>query len=79
MKSIEVWDSQGTKPENQDYLRHLLHYLHDEYRSTSHAPVDFPTWSRGWTTEDRSMDSPKQENSYDYGVFTIATMALLAQ
>ena len=32
-----------------------------------------------WTTEDRSRDSSRQENSYDCGVFSLLTITLLAQ
>ena len=79
IRSVELWDSMGYRSSNSVYLQHLLRYLYDEYASSEVDPTDFGTWAHGWTTEDRSRDSPRQENSYDCGVFSLLTIALLAQ
>ena len=79
IQSIELWDSMGYRSSNGVYLQHLLRYLYDEYASGEMDPTAFGTWAHDWTTEDRSRDSPRQENSYDCGVFSLLTIALLAQ
>ena len=77
---IEVWNSSGRKRVNNTYLTHALHYLYDDYTATSSgATLPFNMWHQPWTTEDRSDNSPRQGNSYDCGIFTLVSIALLAQ
>ena len=79
LQSIELWDSVGYRPSNNEYMQHLLHYLYDEYVSNEMDLADFGAWSHhGWSSEDRSRDLPQQDNSYDCGVFAVLTIALRA-
>ena len=77
---IEVWNSSGRQSVNISYLTHALHYLYDELSTSSSRTLpNFQTWRQSWTLEDRSDDSPRQGNGYDCGVFTLVSIALLAQ
>ena len=76
----EVWNSSGRQSVNMSYLTHALQYLYDELSTSSSRTLsNFQTWRQSWTLEDRSDDSPRQGNGYDCGVFTLVSIALLAQ
>lgn len=76
-KVITLWDSQGRKEENQLYLQSMLRYLGDVYRSKTGQ--DQVAWKREWELIDDSVNSPRQHNGHDCGVFVITNITLLAQ
>ena len=77
---IEAWNFAGRERVNNAYLTHALRYLYDEFAAASPGVTPpFNVWHRPWTLEDRSGDLPRQGNSYDCGIFTMVSIALLAQ
>ena len=77
MRKITVYDSQGVKEENQQYLQYMLQYLGDVYRDQ--GGQDPTAWKREWTLVDGSDTIPRQSTGYDCGVFTIVNIVLMAQ
>ena len=81
-KSIELCDSQGSvNPQHQRYLWATRRYLYDkEYKEVAlNDRPDFDEWKYTWTTQDKSRDSPKQENSFDCGTFVMISIYLISR
>ena len=76
-KTVVLWDSQGVKQSNQLYLDTMVQYLKDKYNELTGHPV--AEWTRLWRKIDDSGQSPRQNNGYDCGIFTLASISLLAQ
>ena len=77
---IEVWNSSGRQLKNGAYFTHAIRYLYDELAATSpDALPPIGVWRQPWTLEDRYGDSPRQDTNYDCDIFTMVSIALLAQ
>ena len=77
---IKVWNSSGRQRKSSAYLTHALRYLYDELAATSpDALPTFDAWNQTWTLKDKSRDPPRQDNSYDCGIFTMISIALMEQ
>ena len=73
-KRIQLRDSLGVVAGNNQYMENMLRYLYDVWRETHpDARCDFVQWSREWTCEDLSGQTPKQLNGRDCGLFTLST------
>ncbi|KLO20530.1 cysteine proteinase [Schizopora paradoxa] len=71
-KRVESYDSMGyTRPE---VFKHLRNYLDLEHKDKKKKPFDFTDW-----TNFSMEDYPQQENGYDCGVFTCATLEAIAR
>ena len=76
-KRIQLRDSLGVVAGNNQYMENMLRYLYDVWRETHpDARCDFVQWSREWTCEDLSGQTPKQLNGRDCGLFTLINMYL---
>ena len=75
-----LWDSMGNDKCHGTYLKAMLRYMYDEYvlEQTEH-PATYRACAREWTATNESHNSPKQTNGSDCGIFTLASMAILAQ
>ena len=40
---------------------------------------DFDVWKHTWSTQDKSRDSPKQENTFDCGTFVMISIYLISR
>jgi sentrin-specific protease 1 len=79
-RRIELYDSNGCAADNVAYMRALLRYIYDDtHRVVGPDLIDFGTWSRLWRCQDMSTHSPRQENGYDCGVFTVLSAALISK
>ena len=79
-KTIMLWDSMGNDECHRTYLKAMLRYMYDEYvrKQTGH-PATYRDWAREWKATNESHNSPKQTNGLDCGIFTLASMTILAQ
>ena len=59
----------------------MQRYLYnEEFTDVAHdARPDFEVWKRTWTTQDKSRDSPKQENTFDCGTFVMISIYLMSR
>ena len=81
-KSIELYDSHGSvNPERQRYLWATRRYLYEEkYKEVAlDDRPDFDVWKYTWTTQDKSRDSPKQENTFDCETFVMISIYLISR
>ena len=80
-KRIELYDSDGLKPANRQYMEDMRRYMYDEL--TAGIPEgqrpSYNVWKREWSYQDKSRDSPKQQNGNDCGVFTLLSIYLLSR
>ena len=92
-KTIELYDPQGRRDHtNRRYMEDMRQFLHRELHKVNQGqngrtvmvelPEDqrppYDVWKREWTYKDMSRQAPAQENTYDYGVFTIVSIYLLS-
>ena len=77
-KTIQLFDLQGVNAENNKYLQAVENYMYDALTTNVEGErQDFNIQKQGWTTTDESGTSPRQENGYDCGMFTLISMSLL--
>lgn len=73
--TIQLFDSQGVKPENRIYIEAMKEYLTAKMNESSiKVPAD-----DCWTLVDESDRCPRQHNEYDSGLFVLVNITLLAQ
>ena len=78
-KQVELWDSMGLRPSNEKYLLAAERFIKDaiareeaaDRGATSHGGQE------GWQKLDKSLDSPRQGNGFDCGIFTLTSMCLV--
>ena len=79
-KTIKIYDSFGSPNHHyQKYLWAMRSYLYDEEFKdvVPEAHPNFDNWKRTWKTQDKSRDSPRQENTYDCGLLTMISIYLM--
>ena len=78
-KRIELWDSLGPKASNAKYLTAAEQFAKDALAREETAGRITADQSRrvGWKSLDRSVDSPRQGNGYDCGIFMLTSMRLI--
>lgn len=76
-REIKLWDPQGRNESNQIYLQSMRRYLLDKYQDI-HGELD-EDWAASWTLIDDSLNSPRQSNGHDCGIFLLANATILAQ
>ena len=81
-KTIEIYNSFGSPDHQyQKYLWVMRSYLYDkEFKDVvPEARPNFDDWKRTWKTQDKSRDSPRQENMYDCRLFTMISIYLMSR
>ena len=78
-KAIEVYDPMGNvNPGHRRYMEGLRRYLFEDMHKTvdEHSRPQYWEWSQDWSLRDLSRHSPRQQNDYDCGVFTMVSIYL---
>ena len=81
-KTIKIYDSFGSPNHHyQKYLWAMRSYLYDkEFKDVApEAHPNFDDWKHTWKTQDKSRDLPRQENTYDCGLFTMISIYLMSR
>ena len=81
-KTIKIYDSFGSPNYHyQKYLWAMRKYLYDkEFKGVVlDARSNFDDWKHTWITQDKSRDSPRQESTYDCGLFTMILIYLMSR
>ena len=79
VKRMELWDFLGSQASNPKYLTAAEKFVKDALareESAGRITAD-QSWRFGWKSSDRSGDSPRQGNGYDYGIFMLTSMSLI--
>ena len=77
-KTIQLFNSQGMNNENKKYLQATEHYMYEALtKDQGTGRQNFADWTEAWSSTDKSVNSPKQGNGYDCGIFTVISMSLL--
>lgn len=77
-KAVVLYDSLGDDPDNAAYGPSMIRYLHEVAHISGLTNQSLSQWGAMWTVATAD-NSPRQLNSYDCGVFTMTTGALLSQ
>ena len=78
-KQVELWDSMGLRPSNEKYLLAAERFIKDAIAREEAADRGATSQGgqEGWQKLDRSLDSPRQGNGFDCGIFTLTSMCLV--
>lgn len=77
-KTVVLHDSLGNDPDNEAYGPSMVRYLYEVARTSGLTNQSLSQWKATWTVTNPN-NSPRQLNSYDCGIFTMTTGALLSQ
>ena len=77
-KTVVLYDSLGDDPDNAAYGPSMVRYLYGVARAIGLTNQSLGQWAALWTVTTLD-NSPRQLNSYDCGIFTMTTGALLSQ
>ena len=77
-KTMQLFDSQGMNNKNMKYLQATEHYMYEALtKGQGTGRQNITDWTEAWSSTDKSVNSPKQGNGYDCGIFTLISMGLL--
>ena len=76
---MELWDSMGLRPSNEKYLLAAERFIKDamDREEVADRGPAGQGGQEGWEKLDRSLDSPRQGNGFDCGIFTLTSMCLV--
>ena len=76
-KQIEVYDSLGPHDCNMRFASVVCQYIYDAMADLGYALPSFEDWKTRWNITDESVNSPRQRDAYNCGLFVLSSMFYL--